>query len=391
MAAGGGGGGVSRTALARPPIHRGTSAPCGDGDGDEASRLLGRAQPREAPYLIPRPDGDLAVPDDLQYATFDLTGDPVAVGAGSYGSVLVYGSVAVKTLRAGFGHEAVMTLLAAEATRSAGVRGVVRLVGLSAPLRQLVFPAYEMDMDAYRRSLTARPGHVVHALGRVFTELGRALVFLNSRGLSHLDVKGGNIFVRTCGNMVVTAVIGDFSLMALNSRSTLADPRFRLARRKALKLTSLARSPPTGVLLGHARDRPTGVLMDFINGRPPPPGPLPHEVGLAIDLCALGHVLLDVALGLRPQRGQTLTREYAVEVLARRCVLFAALLPPGSGPAAEALAEDILEEELAASFRECVASSRPGNQPPRTVAPLLELVARFCGEDGGARFAELAA
>ena len=36
------------------------------------------------------------------------------------------------------------------------------------------------------------------------------------------------------------AVIGDFSLMALNSRSTLADPRFRLARRKALKLTSLA-------------------------------------------------------------------------------------------------------------------------------------------------------
>ncbi|RXF49035.1 hypothetical protein EG858_15625, partial [Enterococcus faecalis] len=118
---------MSRTALARPPIHRGTSAPCGDGDGDEASRLLGRAQPREAPYLIPRPDGDLAVPDDLQYATFDLTGDPVAVGAGSYGSVLVYGSVAVKTLRAGFGHEAVMTLLAAEATRSAGVRGVVRL------------------------------------------------------------------------------------------------------------------------------------------------------------------------------------------------------------------------------------------------------------------------
>ncbi|BBC15272.1 VP18.8 [Suid alphaherpesvirus 1] len=391
MAAGGGGGGVSRTALARPPIHRGASAPCGDGDGDGASRLLGRAQPREAPYLIPRPDGDLAVPDDLQYATFDLTGDPVAVGAGSYGSVLVYGSVAVKTLRAGFGHEAVMTLLAAEATRSAGVRGVVRLVGLSAPLRQLVFPAYEMDMDAYRRSLTARPGHVVHALGRVFAELGRALVFLNSRGLSHLDVKGGNIFVRTCGNMVVTAVIGDFSLMALNSRSTLADPRFRLARRKALKLTSLARSPPTGVLLGHARDRPTGVLMDFINGRPPPPGPLPYEVGLAIDLCALGHVLLDVALGLRPQRGQTLTREYAVEVLARRCVLFAALLPPGSGPAAEALAEDILEEELAASFRECVASSRPGNQPPRTVAPLLELVARFCGEDGGARFAELAA
>ncbi|AVT50767.1 tegument serine/threonine protein kinase [Cervid alphaherpesvirus 2] len=321
-------------------------------------RLAAESAPAARPVFLV--DARLRMPSPAE-----LGGPARPRGAGGYGSVVVHeaAGVAVKTFAsaAGFEHELLMTLLAGEcslrALRHARADAILRPCGFSLPRRQLAMPAFDADLAAYAEAAgrAALSPAALAAAERAFVELGRAVVFLNaSCGLAHLDIKGGNIFVNTAGALITRAVLGDFSLMTLTAQSALADAEFLLAAEGGaaggegaplrLRLTPAARLPAPEIVLGHCATRPPEVLLEFLNrhGLGGRPEPLPAERGLAIDLYALGHALLELVLtgareapevqcarrqGARLMGARRASCELAVDILAHRCALLPLALP----------------------------------------------------------------
>lgn len=113
-----------------------------------------------------------------------------------------------------------------------------------------MFPAYDMDLGKYIGQLaslrTTNPS-VSTALHQCFTELARAVVFLNTTcGISHLDIKCANILVMLRSDAVSLrrAVLADFSLVTLNSNSTIARGQFCLQEPDLKSPGCLACPPP---------------------------------------------------------------------------------------------------------------------------------------------------
>ncbi|AVT50697.1 tegument serine/threonine protein kinase [Cervid alphaherpesvirus 1] len=344
-------------ALRRAPIR-----PPGRRRRRSRARVLRLATPERPGRPVFVADAGLRMP-----SAAELGGPARPRGAGGYGSVVVHeaAGVAVKTFAsaAGFEHELLVTLLAGEcslrALRHARVDAIIRPCGFSLRRRQLALPAFDADLAAYAEAAgrAVLSPAALAAAERAFVELGRAVVFLNaSCGLAHLDIKGGNIFVNTAGALITRAVLGDFSLMTLTAHSALADAEFLVAadddggagdgaaRRLRLRLPPGARCPEPEIVLGHCATRPSELLLDFLNrhGLRGRPEPLPADLGLAIDLYALGHALLGLVLtgareapevqcarrqGALHMGARRATCELVVDILAHRCALLPLALP----------------------------------------------------------------
>ncbi|QVY10579.1 UL13 virion serine/threonine protein kinase [Bovine alphaherpesvirus 5] len=300
----------------------------------------------------------------------ELAGPAQLRGAGGYGSVVVHeaAGVAVKTFAgaADFEHELLVTLLAGEcslrALRHARADAIIRPCGFSLRRRQLALPAYDADLAAYAEAAgrAVLSPAALAAIERAFVGLGRAVVFLNaSCGLAHLDIKGGNIFVNTAGALITRAVLGDFSLMTLTAQSALADAEFLVSTddgngdgasdavaggRLRLRLPPDARMPDPEIVMGHCATRPSEMLLDFLNrhGLRGRPEPLPADLGLAIDLYALGHALLELVLtgaretpevqcarrqGALHMSARRVTCGLVIGILAHRCALLPLVFP----------------------------------------------------------------
>nr|WHT50170.1 serine/threonine-protein kinase UL13 [Bovine alphaherpesvirus 1]WHT50256.1 serine/threonine-protein kinase UL13 [Bovine alphaherpesvirus 1]WHT50344.1 serine/threonine-protein kinase UL13 [Bovine alphaherpesvirus 1] len=376
----------------------------------------------------------------------ELAGPAQLRGAGGYGRVVVHeaAGVAVKTFAsaADFERELIVTLLAGEcslrALRHARADAIIRPCGFSVRRRQLALPAYDADLAAYaeaagRAVLTPA---ALAAVERAFVGLGRAVVFLNaSCGLAHLDIKGGNIFVNTAGALITRAVLGDFSLMTLTAQSALADAEFLVAAddgdgdgpdggvgaRLRLRVPPNARRPYPEILMGHCAARPSELLLDFLDrrGLHGGPEPLSADLGLAIDLYALGHALLELVLtGAREAPEVQCARRQVAQymgarrvtcglilgVLAHRCALLPLVLPatprtaacgvPWDEPAAvraalcdpaSRAAFDSAAEAHRARYTERVSAALAAAPVRRT----LELAALLCHTNPRARRAAL--
>ncbi|ASW27094.1 tegument serine/threonine protein kinase [Beluga whale alphaherpesvirus 1] len=358
---------------------------------------------------------------------------PVFCGKGSYGRVEIFRAAraAVKTFSNGheFAHELVATLLAADGAQRAArhlyIHNIIRPSGFCLDTQQLVLPAYDMDLAAYTRRLSrAQPSIVIcQAAHRAFVDLGRAVVFLNSHcGLTHLDIKGGNVFVNVAGNTIVTAVLADFSLMTLNTHSPVAKADFDIPEED--QMVRYISTPATmlkthhELVVGHCATRPSELLVDYINEArvPQKPRTLSHDLGLAIDLYSLGHTLLELVVGGCVRRHTAIkafhkglllqlsrpSPELALEVLAYRCVFNRAvfratpLTTMGGVPwdsqelICRALADAAHKKafrDLVVRFAEDYGEELRGYQPPAVLHSLLELATLLCHPNPAARHA----
>ncbi|BAV93414.1 tegument serine/threonine protein kinase [Equid alphaherpesvirus 4] len=296
----------------------------------------------------------------MHYRRVSLGETPKFGGAGSYGEVQIFkqNGLAIKTSssRSCFEHELAVSLLTGECSLRAqstlGIGGIICLMAFSLPSKQMVFPAYDADLNAYgyRLSRNGPPSVLVtESIERAFIGLGRALVYLNtSCGLTHLDVKGGNIFVNHSHFVISDCVIGDLSLMTLNTNSMAMRAEFEIdtgeEEIKTLRLPKSASQMTFSFVVGHGHNQPLSVIADFINnsGLAKNTGPIKHDVGLAVDLYALGQALLDLllvgcispCLSVPILRTATyyyysnrLSVDYALDLLAYRCSLYPAIFP----------------------------------------------------------------
>ncbi|AEI00215.1 UL13 protein [Gallid alphaherpesvirus 3] len=296
----------------------------------------------------------------LHYSTIDLQETPIYAGSGSYGEVKVFkgANVAVKKVFECFKTELLMTLIAGEcacrARSTLALNSVISLLAFSIPSRELVFPAYDMDMDSYCHRLRKMDKTARHwrAIEKAFMGLGRAVVYLNvSCGLTHLDIKCGNIFVNVregSNPIIVEAVIGDFSLALLNTNSTITKARFDITvdsdRVYSVKVSRANIRPVFDLVLGHGQTQPCELLVKALNGTGLERGSsqLSSDEGVAIDMYALGQSLMEVLLAA----GMNFTRDFAIpgnpvhfyyhkmmpadyllDMLAYRCMLYQYLFP----------------------------------------------------------------
>ncbi|AIL02966.1 tegument serine/threonine protein kinase [Equid alphaherpesvirus 3] len=369
----------------------------------------------------------------MHYGRVRLLEAPKFGGAGSYGEVQLYRKtgIAVKTSasRSCFEHELAVTLLTGEcslrARASLDIGGIICLLAFSLPSKQMVFPAYDADLNAYGYRLArAHPLSpcVTNSIERAFIGLGRALVYLNtSCGLTHLDVKCGNIFVNHMNFVISDCVVGDLSLMTLNTNSMAMRAEFEIdigdEEVRTLRLPRSASQMTFSLVVGHGHNQPLDVLADFINnsGLAKSSGPLRHDLGLAVDLYALGQALLELLLVgyLSPclpvpvlrtatyyYYSNQLSADYALDVLAYRCALHPAVFPstplttiygiPWEQPddVLGRLAESRHREAFKAhveryrlTHRRLFASLRV----PTTLSPVFELVALLCHANEKAR------
>ncbi|AAG27221.1 protein kinase [Cercopithecine alphaherpesvirus 9] len=294
---------------------------------------------------------------NLCFSTFKMSENPRFVGQGSYGRVYVYPSskLALKTMENhSFTRELINTLVVSEAAirchKQLGFTSFITLLGFSLPNRQLLFPAYHMDLDEYTVRLSRRSSvaeNIDRKLAVEFLNMAKGLHFLNrSCGLTHLDIKCGNIFVnvKNFSSLEIThAVIGDYSLITFNSYSLLSRARFEVGSfprpQRVLRVNGDSSQLSFRLLLAHGTNQPPEVLFDYINGTGLSRyvGTLPQKVGLATDLYALGQALLEVILLGRISNqlplsihrtphyyyyGHKLSPDLALDTLAYRVVLF---------------------------------------------------------------------
>nr|AYN62054.1 ORF47 [Human alphaherpesvirus 3] len=300
--------------------------------------------------------------EQLCFSKLQIRDRPRFAGRGTYGRVHIYPSskIAVKTMDSRvFNRELINAILASEGSIRAGERlgisSIVCLLGFSLQTKQLLFPAYDMDMDEYIVRLSRRltiPDHIDRKIAHVFLDLAQALTFLNRTcGLTHLDVKCGNIFLNVdnfASLEITTAVIGDYSLVTLNTYSLCTRAIFEVGNpshpEHVLRVPRDASQMSFRLVLSHGTNQPPEILLDYINGTglTKYTGTLPQRVGLAIDLYALGQALLEVILlGRLPGQlpisvhrtphyhyyGHKLSPDLALDTLAYRCVLAPYILP----------------------------------------------------------------
>uniref|UniRef100_A0AAU0K6Z2 Protein kinase domain-containing protein n=1 Tax=Anatid alphaherpesvirus 2 TaxID=3080522 RepID=A0AAU0K6Z2_9ALPH len=296
----------------------------------------------------------------MHYTQLDLNETPIYAGSGSYGEVKIYprANVAVKTAIDGFRSELLMTLLVSEcairARTTLAESRIISLLAFSLPSKQMVFPKYDMDMSSYCRKLAKMQHGSRHwrALERAFMGLGRAVVFLNiGCGLTHLDIKCGNIFVNVSDGpdpVVEEAVIGDFSLMILNSNSTVMRGRFDVevghSHPHTIRVCRGNVQPMFELVLGHGQTQPCEIMLNAVNGDGllKSKSPLSSDDGVAIDMYALGQSLLELILsaGMCTTYGfgvprnpiyyyyhRTVRRDYVLDTLAYRCAFYHYIFP----------------------------------------------------------------
>ncbi|AID52713.1 tegument serine/threonine protein kinase [Falconid herpesvirus 1] len=296
----------------------------------------------------------------MHFKSLDLRETPTFAGSGSYGEVTLYNQsqLAVKTAIDGFRSELLMTILAGEcAIRAKSVlleERIAQLLAFSLPAKQMVFKAYHMDMSSYCRKLVRMNRGDKHwrAIERTFIGLGRAVAFLNiGCGLTHLDIKCGNIFVNVsseCDPIIEEAVLGDFSLMILNENSTVMRAIFNVEVGRQnpyeLKVCRGNVQPVFELILGHGQTQPCEIMLDAMNGEGllNSKTPLSGETGLAIDMYALGQSLLELILsaGLGASHGLVLPRnpvyfyyhklirrDYLLDTMAYRCAFYRFIFP----------------------------------------------------------------
>ncbi|SCO83585.1 tegument serine/threonine protein kinase [Spheniscid alphaherpesvirus 1] len=301
------------------------------------------------------------VADHMHYTVLDLGDGGTFAGSGGYGDVRIFreAGIAVKTAKdSWYRSELMMTLMASDcairAVSEIGSNNIVSIMAFSLISKQMVFKAYDMDMNSYHcrlsRSKKKSPGHWA-ALERAFLGLGRAVSFLNiGCGLTHFDIKCGNIFVNVddTTNLTITeAVLGDFSLMLLNTNSTMFKAEFNVEigeeRPYRMRLRKNAYELDFRLVLGHCQNQPMELLLDYVNldGLYSSSGPISYEHGLAIDMYALGQALLEVLLSTRDEArslvvyrnpiyyyyGNSVCLDYVLDTLAYRCALYYRLFP----------------------------------------------------------------
>ncbi|AVW80504.1 tegument serine/threonine protein kinase [Felid alphaherpesvirus 1] len=411
--------------LTRIPIHE-VCTPLTTNPGNRSSILKIRKIKR---VTIPV----FSVSAEMHYSKVALGEPPKFGGAGGYGEVQIYRQtgLAIKTSSSPscFEHELLVTLLAGEsslrARSSIGITGIIYPVAFSLTEHQMVFKAYDMDLNVYCNKLSSAgppTSNILNAMEHAFIGLGKAVAYLNTKcGLTHLDIKCGNIFVNTKNFVIKDYVIADFSLMTLNTNSTVMRAEFEIptgdASNKVLRLSRGAATTIFSLVLGHGHNQPTEILVDFINnsGLARHRGPLDSDVGVAVDLYALGQVLLELLLTgcLSPRlpvpilRNTTyyyylhqVTVEYALDLLAYRCALYPHIFPSSPittihgvpYPAVEDIASKITAVDHRSAFhahheryqkthRHIFESVRV----PDEYIHLFELVAIFCHSDPIAR------
>ncbi|AIA09506.1 tegument serine/threonine protein kinase [Macacine alphaherpesvirus 1] len=375
----------------------------------------------------------------LHYTTLEVPGARSFGGSGGYGEVELIREhkLAVKTIRdrEWYTAELVATLLVGDCALRAGaalnVRGLIVLLGFSLQQRQIVFPAYDMDLGRYIGHLAGPRADnplVIPAIGARFTEMARAVSFLNTTcGISHLDIKCANILVTLDADAASLrrAVLADFSLVTLNSNSVISRGQFCLPQPPpkgpgALDMPAVLTTANFHTLVGHGYNQPPELLIKYLNneraefaGRP-----LGHDCGLAVDLYALGQVLLEVVVSayVTPSLGIPVSRfpgfqyfdnrlspDFAMAILAYRCVLHPALFvdsaetnahgPPCDAPAwiRRRLRSPALQRIFAGQYKnyqrthEALLSSVTVG---RELRPLLVLVSRLCHANPSARHAQ---
>ncbi|ALL26078.1 tegument serine/threonine protein kinase [Canid alphaherpesvirus 1] len=299
------------------------------------------------------------VAPEMHYSNVNLDETPVFGGAGGYGEVKIYKQtgVAIKTssCSSSFEHELLISLIAGECSlqgkASFGIHSIIYPIAFSLPEKQMVFNAYDMDLNLYCYKLSLNQAlnvDVLSSIKKSFIDLGKAIVYLNIKcGLTHLDIKGGNIFVNTNNFIITECVLGDFSLMTLNTNSTVTRSEFEIitgdTKPKVLCLQRGSSKMVFSLLLGHACNQPLEVLSDFINrsGLMCYSGSINHDIGLSVDMYALGQVLLELLLTnclsylpvsiLRNPSyyyySHRVTTDYALDILAYRCILYPYILP----------------------------------------------------------------
>ncbi|ARS02757.1 tegument serine/threonine protein kinase [Macacine alphaherpesvirus 1] len=375
----------------------------------------------------------------LHYTTLEIPGARSFGGSGGYGEVELIREhkLAVKTIRdrEWYTAELVATLLVGDCALRAGaalnVRGLIVLLGFSLQQRQIVFPAYDMDLGRYIGHLAGPRADnplVIPAIGARFTEMARAVSFLNTTcGISHLDIKCANILVTLDADAASLrrAVLADFSLVTLNSNSVISRGQFCLPQPPpkgpgTLDMPAVLTTANFHTLVGHGYNQPPELLIKYLNneraefaGRP-----LGHDCGLAVDLYALGQVLLEVVMSayVTPSLGVPVSRfpgfqyfdnrlspDFAMAILAYRCVLHPALFvdsaetnahgPPCDAPAwiRRRLRSPALQRIFAGQYKnyqrthEALLSSVT---VARELRPLLVLVSRLCHANPSARHAQ---
>lgn len=299
------------------------------------------------------------VAPDMHYSKVDLSELPVFGGAGGYGEVKIYKQtgVAIKThsSSSSFENELLLSLLVGECSLQGkaylGICSILFPLAFSLSEKQMVFTAYDMDLNSYCYKLSSiklENNEVLMSIKKSFIDLGKAIVYLNIKcGLTHLDIKGGNIFVNTRNFVITNCVLGDYSLMTLNTNSMVTRSEFEIktgdSKPKVLRLSRGSSMMIFNLLLGHAHNQPLEILTDFINksGLMRYSGSIHHDIGLSVDLYALGQVLLELLLTgcltylpvsviRNPSYyyySHRVTLDYALDILAYRCMLYPYILP----------------------------------------------------------------
>ncbi|UOW63477.1 UL13 [Gallid alphaherpesvirus 2] len=300
------------------------------------------------------------VTSELHYSHIDLKEMPIYAGSGSYGVVKIFKKtdIAVKKVLECFKTELLMTLIAGEcalrAKSTLRINNIIPLLAFSIPSKELVFPAYHMDMDSYYHRLARIDKTVQHwkAIEKTFMDLGKAVVFLDvSCGLTHLDIKCGNIFVNVTEGpnpILVDAVIGDFSLALLNTNSTILKSRFDVNissdKIQSLKVCRGNIKPVFDLVLGHGQTQPCELMIKALNGVgfERRSTPLTSDEGVSIDMYALGQSLMEVILAagmnfthrfgissnpLHFYYHRLMRADYLLDILAYRCMLYQHLFP----------------------------------------------------------------
>ncbi|AMB17018.1 tegument serine/threonine protein kinase [Macropodid alphaherpesvirus 1] len=297
----------------------------------------------------------------LPYTSIRIPGERSFGGVGGYGDVelIKKHNLAVKTIRDAdwYNMELITTLLIGQYTISSlrpfNVYGFLIPLGFSVQRKQLLFPAYDMDFSKYIARVMAAdpiPLGVAQTTHRCFVEMAYAVVFLNTVcGLSHLDIKGANILVRLQPNSLALhhTVLADFSLVTLNSNSLVSRAQLRVPDPSSDNIQIFDVPPILSrvnayTLIGYGYNHPPELLLKYINcdWGTEKKCPLRCELGLAVDLYALGQALLELVVTayVSPAIGVPVTRipgyryfdsslnpDYILALMAYRCVLYPAL------------------------------------------------------------------